>query len=409
MKMIDEKGRLFGKINVIDFLAIMFLLFFLPVFYFGYRLISWRPGINEVVKREKFKEYEMPCRIVNITPEILKTISVGDKEIGEDGKTIGEITWLGEPEPFKQLINLGGGNQQLIADPVRKELPAIFKIKAELINNDLFYKRVPVCVNEEIDFKTDNYTVIILPVSKFFLKEETVQGPKRFVEMEVSCNFIKIEPEILKLISSGDKELDSNGETIGEIVWVGEARSHQYLIEIGDNKKEVIKDNAFKDLPVRLKIKAEEKDGKFYYKHFFVNGEVVFKTERYAVTGRLTGLNKEKWAKIKVRFSGMTPELNALVKAGHIEKDKTGRIIARMSAVINSMPQEIKMIDPQEKRFIFLSDPYMNQMVVLMELLCTEEDDGLYFKRFPIKIGGGISFSSDLYVLSGTIIGIDSK
>lgn len=35
MKIIDEKGRLFGKINVIDFLIIVFLT---PMLYFGYRL-----------------------------------------------------------------------------------------------------------------------------------------------------------------------------------------------------------------------------------------------------------------------------------------------------------------------------------------------------------------------------------
>lgn len=32
MKIIDEKGRLFGKINVIDFLVILFVVSLLPMF-----------------------------------------------------------------------------------------------------------------------------------------------------------------------------------------------------------------------------------------------------------------------------------------------------------------------------------------------------------------------------------------
>lgn len=43
MKIIDEKGRLFGKINLIDFLAVLFLLSLTPMFYFGYKIYSKKP------------------------------------------------------------------------------------------------------------------------------------------------------------------------------------------------------------------------------------------------------------------------------------------------------------------------------------------------------------------------------
>lgn len=46
MKIIDEKGRLFGKINIIDFLVILFLLCILPGFYFGYQILTERPRQN---------------------------------------------------------------------------------------------------------------------------------------------------------------------------------------------------------------------------------------------------------------------------------------------------------------------------------------------------------------------------
>ena len=40
MRIIDEKGRIFGKINIIDFLAVVFLLCLIPMFYFGFRVRS---------------------------------------------------------------------------------------------------------------------------------------------------------------------------------------------------------------------------------------------------------------------------------------------------------------------------------------------------------------------------------
>lgn len=38
MKIIDENGRLFKSINVIDAVVVVFLLSLIPVFYFGYRV-----------------------------------------------------------------------------------------------------------------------------------------------------------------------------------------------------------------------------------------------------------------------------------------------------------------------------------------------------------------------------------
>lgn len=40
MKIIDEKGRWFGKLNFIDSLVILFILCLIPAFYFGYKLYN---------------------------------------------------------------------------------------------------------------------------------------------------------------------------------------------------------------------------------------------------------------------------------------------------------------------------------------------------------------------------------
>ena len=40
LKIIDEKGRIFGKWNIIDFLVVIFCLCLTPMFYFGYRIMT---------------------------------------------------------------------------------------------------------------------------------------------------------------------------------------------------------------------------------------------------------------------------------------------------------------------------------------------------------------------------------
>ncbi len=48
MRIIDERGMVFGKINIIDFLVVLFVLCLLPMFYFGYKIIN-RP--QEIIQK----------------------------------------------------------------------------------------------------------------------------------------------------------------------------------------------------------------------------------------------------------------------------------------------------------------------------------------------------------------------
>jgi len=46
MKIIDEQGRLFGKVNIIDFIIISFLFFLIPTFYIEHKILSRIPEIK---------------------------------------------------------------------------------------------------------------------------------------------------------------------------------------------------------------------------------------------------------------------------------------------------------------------------------------------------------------------------
>lgn len=61
MKIIDDKGMFFGKINIIDFLVLLFILCFLPMLWYGWKIynrppppqINWEQKYNEEVAKIK--------------------------------------------------------------------------------------------------------------------------------------------------------------------------------------------------------------------------------------------------------------------------------------------------------------------------------------------------------------------
>ena len=162
MKIIDEKGRLFGKINVIDFLVILFLIFLTPMFYFGYKIFNKKPlapaPVTENIEAQKkeFIETELSFVFKKINPQALSLISAGDKEIGKDKDIMGEILSLGEIKPYSYEVAIGSVKKTIV-DSGFKDLPVTLRVKAEVRQNNLYYKDKQITDNSSIDFMTYKY------------------------------------------------------------------------------------------------------------------------------------------------------------------------------------------------------------------------------------------------------------
>ncbi|MDD4899230.1 MAG: DUF4330 family protein [Candidatus Omnitrophica bacterium] len=289
MKIIDEKGRLFGKVNIIDFLVIFLLLLFIPGIYYGHKI--FKKPVDKMSNRRSFVEIEIPCIFIKVKPETLKLMAAGDKEFNLKGDQLGEISELGKSKPYQYKFYVSGEDPNLKLplikeDPLLKEVPAKLKIKAEIINNkDLFYKERQIKLDAPLEFKTSQYVVEAIP-------------------------FNEIQKEKL--------------------------------------------------IPVR----------------------------------------------VNVNFSGLSPELSDLVSEGHIEKNNEGKIIGTLKEVLDKKPSQIQALKLEENKLVVISDPYRTDMIAVLDLLCSERDGVLYFKNYPVKIGGQIIFSSKLYIISGIITGI---
>jgi len=170
MKILDAQGRLFGKINVIDFLALMFLVSLTPMFYFGYKIVNKKPQAPQAqefpVVPKAIIETEFDFTFTKLDSHTAKLIAIGDKEIDKSGQIIGEIISVGRLKPLTYEIDLGSGLKSTKEDPALKQIPVTLRIKAEVKDNSLYYKDKPLKAATLIDFHSNKYTAqaIFMPV-----------------------------------------------------------------------------------------------------------------------------------------------------------------------------------------------------------------------------------------------------
>lgn len=88
MKILDEKGRLFGKLNLIDLLVILAVLY--GLYFVGTKVVA---RYFVPIQTDK---YIVTLRAESVQPEIIDSIKVGDKLIDRSGSAIGIVI---EPKP----------------------------------------------------------------------------------------------------------------------------------------------------------------------------------------------------------------------------------------------------------------------------------------------------------------------
>jgi len=165
MKIIDGKGMLFGKINIIDFLVVLFLLCLTPMFYFGIDVAK-----KSVIPKQKIymsrQMIEIPCMIVRLQPEIAELIKVGDKEVEKNGEIIGEIISVRQIEPLKYIFDIKEGKVFIKEDKKLKEVSVVLRLVVDTEEERIYYKNERLVLGSLFIFNTNKYTVEVIPFRK---------------------------------------------------------------------------------------------------------------------------------------------------------------------------------------------------------------------------------------------------
>lgn len=110
--MLDEKGRLFGKISVVD-LAIIFIVLILVA---GYLYRDRAAGTPAEAKTVVVK---VVCN--GVYPGTENSIKVGDQLVASGGLTNIKVTEM-RVEPAYWVVNTAAGNMNLTTNPFRKDI-----------------------------------------------------------------------------------------------------------------------------------------------------------------------------------------------------------------------------------------------------------------------------------------------
>lgn len=390
MKIIDERGRIFGKINVIDFSVILFLLALTPMFYFGNRIMAKKPIVQNLFE----EDVQINCQLIRLSPDIAKIISTGDKEIDDKKRVIGEIVELGASEPYK-------------GDPMLKQRWARLELKAKPKGGELYYKDKIIDYDSELIFGTDKYNATVK------VKEDITKI------INVNITLKDLNRDTLNLISVGDREVNAAGKTIAEIVGIGQQEDDYLELNLGGGN--FIKSRGFdkKQLTVEMKLRCRIINEGNRLTEISFKGEelkyvmpIEFVTDKYRVKGYVSEpsvkieAKKSKWISLRVKFFQVLPEIADIIQAGDIERDSDSAIVARIGKVLRDDP--VKTVVAQEKKLAMLASSQRN-LEVLLDVFCEISEGGYHFKGGGLKMGNSISFSTELYNITGTIIGIEAK
>lgn len=156
MKIIDEKGRIFGKINVIDFIVILFLLFLTPTIYFGQKMLSGK----KLQKKEAAVRVDV--KFLNVLVELANVMKEGDVKKDSAGNVVGTLTKIASKEsPTFFSLNVKD-NQFVIAPNIysqSRDIVAELDLKCKEQDRALYFDTYVIKIGSPILFSTDLYDI----------------------------------------------------------------------------------------------------------------------------------------------------------------------------------------------------------------------------------------------------------
>ena len=125
----------------------------------------------------------------------------------------------------------------------------------------------------------------------------------------------------------------------------------------------------------------------------------------YLTFVKSSSLQMERWITIQIRFSEIYPEISGIISSGDVEKNSSGKTIAKLTSIASITPSKV-WVAVDNKVLSPIDDPVKKDIIANIEVLCTERNGVFYYKGNPIRIGDTITFTTNLYNASGMVVDI---
>ncbi|MDD5072410.1 MAG: DUF4330 domain-containing protein [Candidatus Omnitrophica bacterium] len=155
MKFIDEKGKIFGRINLIDFLVILFLLGLTPVFYLGNKALTHKWAVKD------YKKISIKIKCASVMPELAGFFREGDIVKDNEGNTIGVLKKIISNVPSEIItinqFNLRNNDYFLVPNPSGRDVVCLFDVNCTEERGVLFFNNYAVKIGNSVVLSTDSY------------------------------------------------------------------------------------------------------------------------------------------------------------------------------------------------------------------------------------------------------------
>jgi len=363
---IDEKGKLFGKINIVDLLAILFFVGLTPIFYYGYKIFNIPvPIISSIEPDNGLNERDIR---VTITGEFFndKTrVKVGDEFLTNYIISKNKITGTVPKNISAGLLDVTVINPGNLYGVLKKGFISATPAPVATLNVDIV--------------------------------AETI----------VNLEFRNIDKDIAELINVGDKSEGSYVETNVEILEILSYGTATYRIDIGIGNVIIKEEDNKKEMLCKVKIVGEVKNDKLYFrgKQIGLGGMVEFNSGKYALHGKV--IPDIKGVSVVVRFHSVLPEVAALIKEGDIVgADFYGRF--PVLKTIRKIDDDVYTVFSQlNTKNISVTRGDLRLIELELEFpVMSKANGGIYFKNELIAIGQSVGCRTNNYIINGKIIAI---
>lgn len=156
MKFIDDKGRIFGKFNLLDLIVLVFIA--VVVLAIGSKLIS-NPESYGVSSDSNVEDMYVTVKCQGVTQDFIDNIAVGDKLIAQNAYTGGEVYAISDSIPYEYTGVDDNGDVVLSQHPYLKDVYVTVATTQDTSSPILKANGQEVRIGTKIFFKTQKVEV----------------------------------------------------------------------------------------------------------------------------------------------------------------------------------------------------------------------------------------------------------
>jgi len=360
---IDEKGKLFGLINLLDLIVLIALL--VLVYLGSSAYLALKTSDPQLVDFS-------PKQINNEKANKVTLVLKNDRIIGSAKITMIPHGFAGAKIQLPTTFDKRNRNQVTVVVPA-DAAPGSYLFELEL------------AVSDVLNRQSSNLLRLATPIAVMQKVGRPYPWP-----VEVDVFFPGDSTVISKQLKAGDRMSDSHGRQIAEILSIRPSKPSDIL------NLEEAPDKGGITARVSLQPEILEKQLAFQGKAIDTGQQIKFNTESAAVAGYITGRGEVKYQKVdkggevlaEVVMMGITKENAGLLKPKAVQIDESGNVWAEFL----ELTQEESLT----------KGPFRNT-VARMFLNCDNREGGLYCQDRLIEPGAFLAFSLKNQAVTGLV------